>query len=107
MQVFKGEEKGRNGSGGSEQRRRWMDAGRDTMRGKSTQIERQRKREKQHTAALSPDFPPACSQTSSFNLFFHRILQRHDQSWEDYNHASISIGFHDVNDEGEREFREL
>lgn len=35
-----------------------------------------RKEKKQHTAALSPDFPPACSQTSSFNLFFQWILRR-------------------------------
>lgn len=81
-----------------------MDAGRERpagMRGEST--ERERDREKLHTAALSPDFPPACSQTSSFNLFFCRILRRDEPSWEDYNHASISIGFHDVNDERERE----
>ncbi len=70
--------------------------------GKMLKKYRGREKEKQHTAALSPDFPPTCSQTSSFNLLFSRTLIRGGQSWEDYNHASISIGFHDVNDEGER-----
>lgn len=52
--------------------------------------------------ALSSDFPAVRSQTSSFNLFFSReFSEEKAQSWEDYSHASISIGFHDFNDEGE------
>lgn len=47
-------------------------------------------------AALSPDFPPACSETSSFNLFFSRILQRDDRSWrittkQAYQLASMTL----------------
>lgn len=87
-----------------------MDVKLNEKGGKETLTEtskREREKEMQHIAALSPVFPPACSQTSSFNLFFSRTLRRHERSWEDYNQASVSMGFHDVNDKAERRFGEL
>lgn len=46
-------------------------------------------------------FQPCAVRPQVLICFSGEFSDEKAQSWEDYSHASISIGFHDFNDEGE------